>query len=333
MRENCPACGASRLTSTPYINLSVPGLFFDDLSIHICADCGFGFASPFVDGKQLSDFYATAYRAEGSSHFSPDGGSGAGVFSARAASQLLLAKTFRDFKPGDLFLDIGPGGGATFTAARELLPGVKCLAVEPDSFSQEAIRSAGAEVIHGIFSAQPLPELAGRKFNLVLMSHVLEHYNASDLPAVVRNIRDLLPEDGLFVCEVPGVEVRQQAGYEDTPHLSFFSERALRAVLEKNGLQVVFCSGAGLTNEDAMQAAQQVADTNARVTLKGRARQALKAAVPDALYRLIYRSFRRASLAARGTAGHTLYSGLSSPDFSYGPGRECLRCVCRRGPL
>lgn len=332
MQETCPACGASHLTTTPYINRTVPGVFFDTLSIHVCADCGFGFSLPFIGVKELSDFYRSKYRSEDSSHYSPKGGA-ADSFSSRAASQLLLAKTFRDFVPGEEFLEIGPGGNATIIAARELLPGTKCIAVEPDSFSQDSIRRAGGEAIEAVFSAEPLRELADRKFGLVIMSHVLEHYNASDLPAVLNNIRTLLSDEGIFLCEVPGVEVRNQPGYEDTPHLSFFSETALRGILEKSGLEVIFCSGTGLKNIDAILAAQKVADINSRVTIKGRIRLALKAAVPETVYKFIYRSFRKASLAAGSSAAGGAYAQLSSPDFSYGPDRECIRCVCRKGDM
>jgi len=334
MQEQCPVCDRHLdfLTSTEYVNLTVKGGIFDGLSILVCNNCGFGFAYPFIDEAKLSAFYSSHYRAENSSHFAPDGGSGAAVFSTRAAAQLLLAKTFRDFKPGESFLDIGPGGSATFITAEELLPGIKCVAVEPDSFCQEALRAAGVEVIEDVFSATPPRKLSGRHFALILMSHVLEHYNAPDLPKVLKNVRDLLADDGVFVCEVPGIGVRQHPGYEDTPHLSFFSESSLKDIFRKNGFEVLFSSCTGLKLEDARLAAKRVAETNSRVTLKRRARELLKAHIPESAYKAVYRAARKYGQALSRATGvkASLYENLSAPDFSYGLDRECIRCVCRK---
>ncbi len=303
---------------------------FAALEVRVCPRCGFGWAVPAVAPARLEAFYRTAYRGEGSAHHVSDPlAQTAAPFDPRAVSQLLLAKMFRSFSPGEAALDVGPGYGASFGALARLIPGLQPFACEPDPsarrFLQDAMR---VHVLPQSFSADPsVHELVdGRVFHLVLMSHVVEHFNGQEVIAVLKNVRRLLADDGLLVCEVPHCDLRRHAErrMNDTPHLAFFSVESLRAALVHAGFSVKFLQTCSQLYDvwwsdetaDGPCAAPPLAEPRLRRLAK-RGYRALHSRLP--------RSVRNRLDALRWSA--RLDALCRSDELSYGGDRTCLRAV------
>lgn len=219
---------------------------FAGLNFYGCRGCGFGWGAPYVDSEKLSKFYRVVYyqKVKHRPHDENPKFHGFVPLDPRSVSQILLARMFRSFRQGESVLDIGPGQGRSFRALSQLIPGLKYFAFEPDSrFSALLERFLGAHIFPYQFPSEPNASsmVEGRKFDLVLMSHVIEHFNGSDVDGVLRNVRDLLSEDGILVCETPHCDWRQgEVIVSDPSHLALFTRDSLRLALTRAGFKVEF---------------------------------------------------------------------------------------------
>jgi SAM-dependent methyltransferase len=80
---------------------------------------------------------------------------------------------------------------------------------------------AGAEVTVNIVEAWPFNE---EQFDLIYMSHVLEHFYPTDRDAVIRNIYTALRPGGLLLIRVPHRSSYQAVGWE---HYSLFDQSSV----------------------------------------------------------------------------------------------------------
>ncbi len=154
--------------------------------------------------------------------------------SPKEATSLLEGKSLT-------MLEIGCGSGVAiskFNAA-----GFSVVGIEPDPKAREAARTTGLTVYEG--TAEELPdELMGRKFDVVVMSHVLEH--CLDINAAVLNARSVLKKDGIFIVETPNCgsqgfkDQKAEWPWSDIPrHLNFFTPTSLSSILSKHGFDVI----------------------------------------------------------------------------------------------
>lgn len=136
--------------------------------------------------------------------------------------------------------EIGCGNGKKMRAFLEC--GFVVTGVEPDSEAREMARHVSPQVFDG--AAESLPaEVLGQEFDVVLMSHVLEH--CSDVNLAVQNARRILADTGILVVETPNCSCNGFSAHSacwpwtDIPrHLNFFTPGSLAALLEKHSLQV-----------------------------------------------------------------------------------------------
>ncbi len=260
--NGCPICAATvgTLVRMRYIDQQCSHLPqaenpFTGLEILVCGSCGFGYATPAVDVARLERFYRHQYRAPGSVHALGSSGPWRARLDPRAVAQVLLAKLFRTFHTGESFLDIGPGQGASLDALAQVCPGLQASVIEPDESAAQWLRQrAGVQVIAQ--SLDPRKPCAGsppgNTFELILMSHVLEHVNGVDAVAWLMQVKPLLSDDGIMICEVPHCDLRQHAERRDNdaPHLGFFSQDSLARVFQQAGLTVKFLETCGPTYAD-----------------------------------------------------------------------------------
>ena len=95
------------------------------------------------------------------------------------------------------FLDIGCGMGAYLLAGRNL--GFNVLGFEPsDDHARVATQELGLPVIGGYFSPE---KLDGRKFDIVMLSHVIEHIYDPGL--FLRGILEVLAKNGKLIVITP----------------------------------------------------------------------------------------------------------------------------------
>src|SRR5262249_42998008 len=105
-----------------------------------------------------------------------------------------------------------------------------------------------ADLDRGLSDAQA--ELAGKKFDRILLQDVLEHLRFPE--KLLRDCRDLLTPQGQLLVSLPNVAnitVRllllmgrfdyTERGILDKTHLRFFTRRTARRMLEENGFEII----------------------------------------------------------------------------------------------
>jgi SAM-dependent methyltransferase len=134
-------------------------------------------------------------------------------------------------------LEIGCATGELAAATRERLSIGRYEAIELSPAGDAA--RARVDVLH----ARPLRDLLaggglGDPFDLVLMSHVLEHIQ--DPVAEIAAIERVLKPDGALFLEIPNGAGHRRLPIDDNrSHLHFFSVTSLTRVLAKSGLETV----------------------------------------------------------------------------------------------
>lgn len=201
-----------------------------------CDDCGYGAVAPLPAESDIASFYKLdRYYTHGRGHLT-DGGVPSTLDRLRLhlawrvdfGRELTVDWFKRELPPGSSVCDLGCGAGEfARVLAREafLVTGV-----EPD---EKAIAGNDGQIEMVRASAETCVDaLRGRRFDAVLMSHVLEH--CRDPLAALRNAARLLVPGGLLVCEVPNNAAialkRTGAAWEmfDVPrHLHFLTEHSL----------------------------------------------------------------------------------------------------------
>lgn len=138
--------------------------------------------------------------------------------------------------------DVGCGGGAILKTARDV--GFdRVVGIDPDPRAAAFDIQGGIEVLNG--TAESIPaELGSETFDVVVMSHVLEH--TIDPLGAMSNARKLLAPGGISIIEVPNNEAQglSIAGncwpWLDVPrHLNFFTARSLELLCRRFSLEPI----------------------------------------------------------------------------------------------
>jgi len=145
---------------------------------------------------------------------------------------------FAPFAPANgSVLEIGCATGELAAAAREMLPIGRYEAIELSPAGQ--IARARVDALHD----RPLQELLdegriGDQFDLVLMSHVLEHIE--DPAAEIAAIKQVLKPEGALFLETPNGAGNRRLPIDDNrSHLHFFGATSLTRLLARAGLETV----------------------------------------------------------------------------------------------
>jgi SAM-dependent methyltransferase len=157
-----------------------------------------------------------------------------------------------DLLPGGArLLDIGCAHGWFMDAAKAF--GITCVGIEPDLEMERRARSAGHDVIAGLFP-EVMPE--GARFDAITFNDVFEHL--PDVNGIAHILPDYLEPGGAVIVNLPvadGIIFRMarlaarfgmrdplyrmwQAGLP-SPHLSYFNGMTLRRLFEAAGFTCV----------------------------------------------------------------------------------------------
>jgi SAM-dependent methyltransferase len=166
--------------------------------------------------------------------------------------------------------DVGCGGGPAMAKFKQA--GYEAVGIEPDAAAR-VIAARSGEVFEG--TAEVLPNaIEGRKFDVVLLSHVLEH--CIDPVVALGNVKKLLAADGAAIIEVPNNAALSAETYgpawffADVPrHLHFFCEKSLREALERVGLKVRRTIYTGYTRQFSPEWLAAQASIRARIGADG----------------------------------------------------------------
>jgi len=201
----------------------------------LCLNCGVVFQSPRMTASELEAFYSGEYF----------GGEGPGenqsaVRAARAASTVDFIRR-RGLRTVKSALDIGAAGGLLLQALHRAF-NCDVTGVEPDTAHRQHAISQGLRTVAS------LQELNGERFDLVVMSHVLEHI--SDPVAYLARLRsEILAPGGALVVEVPNLYCHDCF---EVGHLFSFSTNTLMRTLAKAGFQIDRAESHGQPRSDML---------------------------------------------------------------------------------
>jgi len=212
-----------------------------------CDSCGLGRSANMPQPDQIAGFYdLTAYYTHGESHMPAVPAKLIDRILVRLAWQTDHARPFdvdalaKVLPIGGSVLDLGCGDGEKLEEFHKR--GFAVLGVDPDPASRDFVAGKGLTVLAGT-AEEPPAELKGRQFDLVIMSHALEH--CTDPERALTSVRKLMAPTGVAYIEVPNAAchhfemLRQCSEMFDAPrHLWFFTPDSLRQLAQKAGLSV-----------------------------------------------------------------------------------------------
>lgn len=135
-------------------------------------------------------------------------------------------------------LDFGASTGVLLKKFQEKF-GSEVIGVEPDDAYRAYATKTGIKMYN---SLDGLLEVQNGKFDLVSLSHVLEHLK--NPVGILKTIKSkLLVEDGLLLIEVPNFYAHDS--YE-IAHLACYTPHTLREVLKQSGFDVVLMEKHGI---------------------------------------------------------------------------------------
>lgn len=227
----CPICGTDGIShAAVYPSNRAP---FRDWVAYFCAGCGAGFVPD--SHRLLGDYYAANYakdyapdRLEPPETYFKGTNTPAHLRRVRRAESQLSALKKSNARL-DRVLDYGSGAGLFL----HLCKPKEAFAIEADAAAHKHLDYLGATRITPT-------NLEKMSFDVILASHVLEHFPAFDLLPTVRQMLAALAPGGQLLIEVP------QAGHSylrldspNDPHAVFFSAQGLFALIERAGGEVV----------------------------------------------------------------------------------------------
>ncbi len=144
-------------------------------------------------------------------------------------------------RPSGRVCDVGSGSGNFLQTLVDA--GMTGFGIEPDPNAVRNARQRGLSVYEGNAESLPAACEAEDPVDIVVMRHSLEHF--VDPKAALHNIKTLLADDGLVLCEVPNNEclhARTMGAawcHLGVPrHVSFFTQRSLRTLFKNEGFDV-----------------------------------------------------------------------------------------------
>lgn len=193
-----------------------------------CSACGFVFADTPV-GQDVYDRYYSQM-----SIYEMDYGV---LDISKHKTQAKLISSFLNDEKAKI-VDMGCGNGGLLQALKEI--GYKNLtAIDPSRKCIDNIRKSGISGIEGSLFQNNISE----KFDLVILSHVLEHI--VNVSAALQVLRSMLSDNGMIYIEVP--DASRYADhyivpyyYFDTEHINHFEEVSLINLGFENGLRVTY---------------------------------------------------------------------------------------------
>lgn len=230
---SCPLCNGTKLDHFASYHR-------DNAKIKIkrCHSCGLLLQNPRLDKRSLECFYRTDYRlihAELSNRGDPtflERNFQREIRRGRYICQYLESNGF--FLGERFVVEIGCGFGGILYHFQER--GARVLGCDLDPVAVQYGAGKGMNLIHGEAAA-----LSGIGFgaDLVIMSHVLEHY--ADCYTILQDIKRLMAEGALLYVEVPGIDQPRSNMERNAQlgHMYYFNLLTLRRMIENAGFRWV----------------------------------------------------------------------------------------------
>ena len=176
--------------STDYIEITDKDRYGIDYHLCLCRNCGILYSNPRLTDESLRLFYKKDYR-----NIYGDRGE---IGDTDTGIKKLIDDVIENYEldtPTVVF-EIGCGTGATL----EQFKNCECYGVDYDG---EAVNKARLKNIEAFEGGIEILEGLGKKADLIIMNHVLEHM--TDIGSDLKRIRDLMTDKGLLYVAVPGL--------------------------------------------------------------------------------------------------------------------------------
>ena len=221
--ENCLLCNNAK--SKPFDSRTFAGKVVEN---QICRSCGFVFQSPRMTSQEADAFYTSEYRNlyQGSSGPNPKD-----LRMQQLRAESLAVYAGRQIKQISRHLDIGCSAGSLMQSMSHMFH-CETVGIEPGETYSQYARESGLKIYASLHEIQAADE---EKFDLVTMSHVLEHL--PDPRAYLELLKEeILTSNGCLLIEVPNIYAHDSF---EIAHLSSFSIHTLRQLVRKAGYEMI----------------------------------------------------------------------------------------------
>lgn len=231
----CPCClsnlipGNVKYTKRPD-NPNWENQLFNKKTLVKCSSCGSIFLREVITDTDLNSFYNDVYKEKGKKNKSYPN-TNFEIF-PRSLSQANFINTMIDLKNGIEVLEIGPNE-VGMIASLNLFKKIKYFYIDQNNYP--IINYFGGKNLAQYFSTQT--SISKRKFDLIALSHSLEHFNPSTLNNSINFIYKSLKKDGSVFIEVPNETISTKTLHK--PHTIFFSVKGIFNLLERNKFTIV----------------------------------------------------------------------------------------------
>ena len=245
----CEICNKSNLKyeSIQYLPTTMHKLEdFDRHKIIICEHCGFGGIEEPISLDRLDDYYTNFYNGISlkSQNAKYKLSQGNYIDNSRAASQITLLTQFINQDQELNVLEIGSGRGDFLFLFKQIFRNSNVSTFEPQIQSQKMLRDKGIIPVPFSFDCTKNEELK-EKYDLIVMSHSLEHFNPNQINDLFECIYFMLKNKALYLCEVPNADLSKYKSEAIVPHLSFFTQESLNLLIKKHQMESIFDNTCG----------------------------------------------------------------------------------------
>ena len=235
---NC-VCGAEPLEPiSAYDRFGLP------FGTAICRRCGLVRLTPFIAERSLRYYYDKIYHPL---HFESELTALPSLFAKGQGAKIFeRVKTYLAARDPVSVLEIGAGTGSVLAEFDKAAAAAGCRArVVGTEFSSECVKIASSKGIEMITGAFDEVIETGQRFDLVVLSHVFEHF--TDLPEALRRTHAVLAEGGIVYVEVPGImALHARPGYRfdyiryvTHAHVFHFNLASLVDVFGRGGFELL----------------------------------------------------------------------------------------------
>lgn len=227
MSDSCPVCSSISITFVR--SYRGDSELFRNLELKKCNNCTFVFADPLPKDEEL-DKYNSSYfvNAHG----------GLSTHPMATAYQTAINKIRANYvietiqKEQDLnlkILEIGPGAGDFLKFWLQLFPNSEYSILESDLINRERFKDLVS------FQYSSFKEIPPNYFDLIVVSHVLEHTN--DPKRFLKGLSSSLKNVGFIFIEVPCQDYLFKD--KEEPHLLFFNKESMNQLFNRIDMRVI----------------------------------------------------------------------------------------------
>jgi len=228
LADKCVVCGSSQLTRlSPY---RYKHEMFSSCNLYQCQHCQFAFANPMPDDQSLEKYNASYFS---NAHDGlPQDSVSLAFHSAINKLRAIYVEQNISIDECTNVLEIGGGAGHFAKYWKSKRPQTDYYMIETDVNCHKALQDLNIQ-----FFAKVEELSEDMEFDLIVMSHVLEHTNSPF--EFLSKMFSRLKKGGAIFIEVPCNDWKFKA--EEEPHLLFFDKKPMEILLENVGFKQQSC--------------------------------------------------------------------------------------------